>query len=187
MKLLQTNGIKKNKYLALTVAATISLASCGDKKEKPDVTGDTGTQIEQTTGNSEAIAEASFSDPMAEKVFADYQKIRAALVASNASEAQTAAGKLAENFTEEQEILKSTALTMAASDNLEKQRELFSELTAEVEPLLKGSVSEGTIYKQFCPMAFSGKGGYWISNVKEIQNPYYGKKMLKCGKVVEEI
>ena len=174
------------KTVITTMAVGIML-SCGDKKEKPEVKGDTGTQVEQTKGNSADTAKASFSNPMAEKVFIDYQKIRAALVDSDAGEVQTVAGRLAENFTVEQEGLKSTALAMAAADNLETQRELFSELTDKVEPLLKESIAEGTMYKQFCPMAFSGKGGYWISNAKEIQNPYYGKKMLKCGKVVEEI
>ncbi|SDL63178.1 DUF3347 domain-containing protein [Kriegella aquimaris] len=187
MKIQKTNLMNGNKNLALMMAAIISMASCVEKKEKPEVKGDTGTQFEQTKGNSEATSKASFSDSMAEKVFSDYQKIRAALVDSGAGEVQAVAKKLVENFTEEQEGLRSMALAMAATDNLEEQRELFSEMNAIVEPLIKESISEGTIYKQFCPMAFSGKGGYWISNVKEIQNPYYGKKMLKCGKVVEEI
>lgn len=167
----------------ITTMAVGIMLSCGNKKEKPAVQGGTGAQTEHAA----FIQNVSFSDPMAQKVFADYQDIRAALVDSDADGAQTVATKLAESFTGEQESLKSIALGMAATDNLEAQRELFSELTAKIEPLLKESISEGTIYKQFCPMAFSGKGGYWISNAKEIQNPYYGKKMLKCGKVVEEI
>ena len=32
-----------------------------------------------------------------------------------------------------------------------------------------------------------GKGGYWISNVDEVRNPYFGGKMLKCGKVTETV
>ena len=43
------------------------------------------------------------------------------------------------------------------------------------------------MYKQFCPMAFEGKGGYWVSTSEDIKNPYYGDKMLTCGKVVEVI
>jgi hypothetical protein len=32
-------------------------------------------------------------------------------------------------------------------------------------------------------MAFDGEGGYWLSDSKEIRNPYYGEKMLVCGNV----
>jgi hypothetical protein len=31
------------------------------------------------------------------------------------------------------------------------------------------------------------KGAIWLSETKEIKNPYYGKKMLTCGNVKEEI
>ncbi len=98
-----------------------------------------------------------------------------------------AAGNLAESFAGEREEMKSMAIAMADAKDIEKQRELFSQFTEKVEPLFKESISEGAMYKQFCPMAFEGKGGYWISNVEEIRNPYYGEKMLKCGKVTETI
>ncbi len=124
---------------------------------------------------------------MTGKVFQNYQQIRMALVNSNAEEVNLAAGNLAESFTGEREEMKSMAIAMADAKDIEKQRELFSQFTEKVEPLFKESISEGAIYKQFCPMAFDGKGGYWISDVEEIRNPYYGEKMLKCGKVTETI
>ena len=31
------------------------------------------------------------------------------------------------------------------------------------------------------------KGAYWISDTKEVKNPYYGASMLECGVVEEEI
>ena len=36
-------------------------------------------------------------------------------------------------------------------------------------------------------MAFEGKGDYWYSTSEEIRNPYFGDKMLKCGRVDETI
>jgi len=50
--------------------------------------------------------------------------------------------------------------------------------------LVKGKLSSGNIYKDFCPMALDG-GAYWLSSEKNILNPYYGDKMLKCGTVKE--
>jgi len=31
------------------------------------------------------------------------------------------------------------------------------------------------------------KGAMWLSETDEIKNPFYGSKMLKCGKVQEKI
>jgi len=53
--------------------------------------------------------------------------------------------------------------------------------------MLKGAVKSGEVYKQYCPMAFDGKGAFWLSSSEEIRNPYYGDKMLKCGRVEETI
>ncbi|MFT4674108.1 MAG: hypothetical protein ACI9R6_001009, partial [Saprospiraceae bacterium] len=33
---------------------------------------------------------------------------------------------------------------------------------------------------------FNNTGGYWLSNSKEIRNPYFGSKMLKCGRIDKE-
>ncbi len=176
-----------NGFLAIGMAAAMIFTSCGEKKNRQDAKISTSEELEQAKESTADIADASFSDGMTGKVFHNYQRIRMALVNSDADEVQTAAGNLAESFTVERDNMKLNALAMAEANDLETQRELFSEFTAKVEPMFKESLSEGTIYKQFCPMAFDGKGGYWISNVDEIRNPYYGEKMLKCGKVVEEI
>jgi hypothetical protein len=51
----------------------------------------------------------------------------------------------------------------------------------------KTKLGTGVIYKQFCPMAFDNKGAYWLSSNEEIMNPYFGDKMLHCGKVEETV
>jgi uncharacterized protein (DUF305 family) len=180
-------NMKRNATLTIATITLITLASCGETKNKQDAKTNTPKEIETKKENTAEIADASFSDGMTGKVFHNYQQIRMALVNSDAGEVQTAAGNLAESFSEEREEMKSMAMAMAEADDIEKQREFFSQFTEKVEPMFKESISEGAIYKQFCPMAFDGKGGYWISNVDEIRNPYYGEKMLKCGKVVEKI
>ncbi len=37
------------------------------------------------------------------------------------------------------------------------------------------------LHRFHCPMAFGGKGGYWFQDNAELENPYYGAAMLKCG------
>ena len=39
----------------------------------------------------------------------------------------------------------------------------------------------------FCPMAFDNEGANWIQIGEEINNPYFGKAMLRCGEVVEAL
>lgn len=179
--------MKQNVILTITTIIIISLASCGDATKKQDNKMSSPAGNEAKKENSPEIADASFSDGMTGKVFQNYQQIRMALVNSNPDEVNLAARNLAESFAGEREEMKSMAIAMADAKDIEEQRELFSQFTEKVEPLFKESISDGAIYKQFCPMAFEGKGGYWISNVEEIRNPYYGEKMLKCGKVTETI
>jgi len=175
--------INKARNVAMATTLAIFLAACGEKQNKKNASEDVESSIRETVD----MTDAAFSDGMTGKVFQNYQQIRVALVNSDADDVQVAAGNMAENFAGEHEDVKSMALAMADTDDLKEQRELFSELTGKVEPIFKETISEGTIYKQFCPMAFKGEGGYWISSVEKIRNPYYGEKMLKCGKVVAKI
>lgn len=181
------NFLNKNACIILSAVVATIFSACGNKKNNQEAEVNTPQKVEQAKINTVDIADASFSDGTTNNVFQNYQQLRQALIASDAKEVQAAAGNLAENIASEQKDMIVTALAMAETSDIEKQRELFSEFTYKVEPMFKDSLSEGTIYKQFCPMAFEGKGGYWLSNMKEIQNPYYGDKMLKCGEVVEEI
>lgn len=45
----------------------------------------------------------------------------------------------------------------------------------------------GTVYQQFCPMAFDNAGANWLSAHVEIRNPYFGNNMLECGEVKDSI
>ena len=100
---------------------------------------------------------------------------------------QAIAAKIDKELTADQAALKVVAAAMAQESSIEKQREQFSDFTEKSEPMFKEFLSNGKMYKQFCPMAFEGKGGYWVSTSEDIKNPYYGNKMLTCGKVVEVI
>ncbi len=71
--------------------------------------------------------------------------------------------------------------------NIEHQREHFIMLSKDIYDLIKAFGSEQRLYKFFCPMANGGKGAIWLSEYKETKNPYFGKKMLTCGSVKEEI
>ncbi len=75
----------------------------------------------------------------------------------------------------------------ANAGNIEHQREHFDMLSKDIYDLVKACGTDQLLYKDFCPMYNDKKGAMWLSERKEIKNPYYGKKMLKCGSVKEEI
>ena len=173
--------------MVIAAIALIVTASCKENKNRQDAKMDTPEEVEQQKEQAPDIADASFVDGMMGKAWHNYLQVRTALVNSDAEGVQTAADNLAESFGEEREQLKSLAMQMVKVGDIEMQRKLFSDFGKEIEPLFKEGLAEGTIYKQFCPMAFNNTGGHWLSDVDEIRNPYFGDKMLKCGKVTETI
>lgn len=75
----------------------------------------------------------------------------------------------------------------ANGGKIEHQREHFSILSRDVNDYVKTFGGGQPLYQDFCPMYDKGKGAIWLSETKDIKNPYYGKKMLTCGKLKEEI
>ena len=54
--------------------------------------------------------------------------------------------------------------------------------------LVKAFGAGQPIYHDHCPMYNENKGGaMWLSETKEIKNPYLGSEMPKCGTVEEGI
>ena len=74
-----------------------------------------------------------------------------------------------------------SAKRISESKNLATQREHFAALSLVFHKLVKDiPLSQQEIYYAYCPM----KKSYWLSTEKDIKNPYYGKEMLNCGKIV---
>ncbi|NER10869.1 Protein of unknown function [Muriicola jejuensis] len=172
----------KKAGIILSILLSVALSCKEEKKDAAPEIG-SGTELQSSSG----MADASFSSDRLDRAFEEYQQLRAALVASDGESAQKAAALLSETLGEEEDGLTPTAKSIASTKELEVQRALFSELTASLDPLFREALRDGEIYQQYCPMAFEGKGGYWISDKEEIRNPYYGDKMLTCGKVTEVI
>ena len=68
------------------------------------------------------------------------------------------------------------------------QRIAFAELNDAFYASVKAfGLHHGMIYYQYCPMANGDIGAFWLSNIEEIANPYFGDEMLKCGETRETI
>lgn len=70
---------------------------------------------------------------------------------------------------------------------IDHQREHFVMLSKDINDLIALFGSTQKLYQDYCPMADEGKGAIWISEVKEIKNPYEGGKMLTCGSIKKEL
>jgi len=70
---------------------------------------------------------------------------------------------------------------------IDHQREHFENLSVDVNDLIALLGTNKTLYQSKCPMAGEGKGAIWLSEFKEIKNPFLGSKMLTCGSVQKQI
>lgn len=137
-------------------------------------------------------------------LYTDYLKLKDALVADNLEDAKKAAVSMQNNlskvnmnlFTGESHNIwmkfsrefKNNMQHAPHFSNIEELREAFRlvsisliEMSNIFKPYSK------TLYVQHCPMADNNKGADWLSSEKEIKNPYFGKSMLTCGEVTNEI
>jgi hypothetical protein len=83
--------------------------------------------------------------------------------------------------------IKEEVKIIVSAKNIEQQREQFIGLSDNMYKVMKIEKSETPIYHQHCPMANDGKGANWLSKEEKVKKPYYGSKMLSCGKIVETI
>ena len=82
--------------------------------------------------------------------------------------------------------LKENLGKMEQSHDIKIQREAFAAFNLAFYRVVKDFGLEGiTAYYQYCPMAIGMKGAYWFSEIKEINNPYFGDAMLHCGETRE--
>ena len=190
--------MKTFKISLFTAALMIAtLASCKNTSEKK--------QIKEMAMEQPAVEEK----PVEQKIFpitfdgliGSYLAIKDALVADNNTAAADEAKQffsilekleLSELEEAEQAILKTSAPSMKQhademiQGDMVKQREHLELLTDDMIAMVAVTGSSKTLYQQFCPMYQGNVGGIWLSESKEIKNPLFGSKMLKCGVVQAE-
>jgi len=140
--------------------------------------------------NQEQTAGPVFKDEKLGGAYGHYLHLKDALVASNGDEAKQAASELQKALLPISNGKKAAneATKTSSSSDLTEQRKSFSLLSKEMTTLVKGSkLSSGYLFVEYCPMANNNDGAFWLSNEREIKNPYFGNMMLKCGSVKETL
>jgi membrane fusion protein, copper/silver efflux system len=85
---------------------------------------------------------------------------------------------------EKEKAIRSYAGQIAKEVNIEIQRKHFDLLSKTIIEVAETySAVTSSVYVDYCPMAIGDKGAYWLSEFKEIRNPYFGESMLECGEV----
>jgi hypothetical protein len=192
----------------LLTTLTIIVYSCGDNASNKQTAEQTPAAQEENT--EVKVVKASFTNVDAAvaayiKMLTDnYLQIKNALIAGKAPEAGDAAQHLAEAMkgfdkslltADQKKVydqydagLKENAEHIAQIKiNIERQRERFADMSEGIYAIVKAFGGGKTLYHDHCPMAKNGKGAMWLSETKEIKNPYFGEKMMECGDVEEEI
>lgn len=184
------------------LAATVFYIACNnssDSKENSVKNNDSTSQAQNTNTASEPKNTGTIND-----VVAHYLKLKNALTNDNGNDAASSAKELGASLAKVDETslapeqkktyddlkddIKEHAEHIGSNgSNIEHQREHFDLLSKDMIDLVKATGSSTTLYMDFCPMYNNKKGASWLSETKEIKNPFYGNKMLKCGQVKEEI
>lgn len=182
-------------------------SKCGMELTEPvaqkehDHTDGTHDHTDAATSEEGAQETNTYSTPFSTSVIVDnYLKIKNALTKDDANGAAKAGKALYQTFNS----INANSLTASQKkeyldiaddakehaehigDNagkIDHQREHFAILSKDINDLIKLLGSNQKLYQDHCPMYDEGKGAIWISETKEIKNPYYGSQMLTCGSV----
>jgi membrane fusion protein, copper/silver efflux system len=80
--------------------------------------------------------------------------------------------------------IKDARIKMGAAKDIEEARKHFSMLSYQILEMAETfGLNKDVVYKDYCPMAFGDQGAYWLSEQKDITNPYFGASMLTCGEI----
>ncbi|HVZ96490.1 MAG TPA: DUF3347 domain-containing protein [Chitinophagaceae bacterium] len=109
------------------------------------------------------------------------EQLQAALITLGTQTMSEAQKKAYSGISEDAE--KNAGHISKSSGNIRHQREYFQSLSKDIYDLVKTFGAPQTLYQYYCPMVKAS----WLSEVKSIQNPYFGKSMQACGTIKETI
>jgi hypothetical protein len=187
----------KNTFLAIAIGA-ITLAACNSSNNKSDETKKMSDSSTHVTAQASA-----FTSPV-NGILQIYLQMKDAFVNDNDKEAANAGNAMLKALNGfDTKILKEDEKKVFAdiaddakehaehigmnAGNIKHQREHFDILSKDMYDLVKKFAAGEPIYVDYCPMYNDNKGATWLSETKEIKNPYFGKEMNTCGSIKEEL
>ena len=197
------------KIILSSLLLVVVLISCNQKNKQEqnvNTVEETEVKAEETEAADEIteVSDAVKASVATEAIINGYLKIKNALANDKSKEATTAAtdfvnavlatnsdkidSKLIDKYKTITESAKKQADLIVSNDGkIAEQRKHFAVLSKDITNLIATFGTDKKLYQDYCPMYNEGKNGYWISEIKEIKNPYYGSEMLSCGGMIKEI
>jgi hypothetical protein len=201
----------KKTILLFAIVAAITTVSCNSKpassgENDSAMKHDGNMSMSDTIDTDIKEVNATFTsvDPgvasFMKALFGSYFAVKNALVTGNENSTAAASAqmnKVMKNFDKslftadqkkvydgvEDDLLEHTE--HISKSKIDHQREHFSMMSEDMYALAKAFGAGKTIYHDHCPMYNNNKGAMWLSETKEIKNPYMGSKMTECGSVEE--
>ena len=192
----------KTVLLILITLFSVGFIACNNSETSKESTTTSTENTSQPTSSNSGVEQKNSN--AVNDVISGYLSLKNALTNDNANEAASAAKGIGESlakvdvsafnsdqkkvYDDVKDDIKEHAEHIAGSSSkIDHQREHFDLLSKDMIDLVNAVGSTQTLYKDFCPMYNNKKGAYWLSEAKEIKNPFYGKEMLKCGQLKDEI
>lgn len=173
------------------------MISCNQKNKQAQTTGSETMKPEAIT---KVATQTSFS---LKEIVSNYLALKNALIKDDSNRAAEAgkaivesmakldmknlSGEQMKSYMEVADDAKEHAEHIGSNGgDIEHQREHFVLLSKDINDLINLFGTKQKLYQDFCPMADDNKGAIWISETKEIKNPYLGAKMPTCGTIKKE-
>lgn len=174
--------MKTIKFILLITTISAGMISCSNANS---------TKADQKTSTDVQVAEKPvFETALFNEVFQSYLIMKDAMVKTDAFATKDAAVIFNQKliaFKAKKQLL-SLSQKLATETDMEKQRNLFLNVSIMMIELTKTQkLKSGAAYVAYCPMADNDNGGFWLTDENAIRNPYFGDKMMKCGKIKESI
>lgn len=206
----------KEIFFSISIIALFIVAACNNngksskESDRPAMNTDTTQNTAMQPDGSISTITPTFTNldtklsADLKTVVDDYLHIKNALVNNDGNDAASGGNAMAEvitkidksPFTAEQkkayedieEGLKGNAEQIGRNGaDIDHQRGHFTMMSNDVYALVKAFGAGKAMYHDYCPMANDNKGAMWLSEMKEVKNPYFGGKMNSCAHVVEII
>lgn len=191
------------KHITLITAMSVVLFAACNSNPKQANTGSSDTVQSTPAITTEPAAQSQAASPVKE-IVNGYLQLKNALAGDNGNDAATAGNTMVAAFEKFDksalpaekkktfEDIEGDAKEHAEhigknGSNIKHQREHFDMLSKGMYELVKTFGAGQPLYYDHCPMYNNNKGADWISEKKEISNPYLGKGMPTCGTVKEEL
>ena len=199
------------KSLIIIAVSAITFASCNsadnksaDNKSAQPTSAEVDKKMAAVTEKQPADTATTATTVSIKEILAKYLQMKNAFAKDNSKDAAMAGNAMVVSFASFNKAALSADQVKIYNDveddakehaehigsnggNIKHQREHFDMLSKDIYQLVKTFGGGQKLYYDHCPMYNDGKGANWISETKDIANPYLGKSMPTCGTVKEEL